>query len=110
MAHVLWIPLLILLALAMTAPAAEADPWAKERCTDLTDFYDRWGATRSEHTDGARNHVRIGAGIECERGRYAVGIAQMEALLLRKNFDVPLEVGDPPMYEPIGRTALAAER
>jgi len=50
---------------------------------------DRYGAGRSENTDGARNHTRIAAGLECEQGRYAQGIAEMEALLKHKAFDVP---------------------
>jgi hypothetical protein len=103
-----WLPVLAVLATAIATPVAAADPGAKKRCSALTAFFDRWGSSRSEHSDGARNHVRIAAGIECERGRYETGIEQMETLLLRKNFDVPLEVGEAPLYEPVGRTALAA--
>lgn len=103
-----WLPVLAVLATAITTPVAAADPPAKKRCTELMSFFDRWGSSRSEHTDGARNHDRISAGIECERGRYEIGIAEMEALLLRKNFDVPREIGEAPLYEPVGRTALAA--
>ncbi|MGH8431685.1 MAG: hypothetical protein ACREUF_14915, partial [Solimonas sp.] len=55
----------------------------------LVSFYDRYGVSRGENWDGARNHTRIGAAIDCERGDYAKGIATMEALLKRKAFDVP---------------------
>jgi hypothetical protein len=73
---------------------------AKERCQDLVAFFDRWGTTRGEHTDGARNHTRIAANIDCERGHYAAGIQQMEALLEAKAFEVPVEVGEAPLYYP----------
>lgn len=59
----------------------------KARCSQLLEFYDWYGADRSENSDGARNHARIAAGIDCTNGRYAEGIAAMEALLRRKGFD-----------------------
>jgi hypothetical protein len=91
------------LALALIAmPAlASADPEAKKRCTELVAFFDRWGTTRTAHTDGARNHARIGASIDCQRGDYQAGIAEMESLLERKRFEVPAEIGEAPMYEPL---------
>ena len=71
------------LALAQTA----VDPAA--RCAQLVAFYDRYGRSRSLNSDGGRNHTRIGANIDCERGLYEKGIAIMEDLLRRKAFDVP---------------------
>ena len=59
----------------------------KARCDQLISYYDRYGAGRSENSDGVRNHTRIAAGIECDQGHYSEGIADMEALLKRKNFD-----------------------
>jgi len=44
---------------------------------------------RSNNSDGRRNHTRIGAEIECNRGHYRKGIDTMAALLVRKSFDVP---------------------
>ena len=72
-------------ASAQTSP----DPDLKTRCTQLTSFYDRYGASRSENSDGARNPTRIAAGIDCDEGHYEKGIAAMEALLKAKRFDVP---------------------
>ena len=69
--------------------AAQAASDLKARCDQLIDFFDRYGSGRSENSDGYRNHTRIGAGIDCKNGRYAEGIATMEALLKRKRFDVP---------------------
>ena len=62
----------------------------KDRCTQLVAYFDRYGGTgRSEDSDGVRNHTRIGAAIDCERGQYDKGISAMEALLKRKHYDVP---------------------
>jgi hypothetical protein len=59
------------------------------RCAQLVAFYDRYGRSRSLNSDGGRNHTRIAANIDCERGHYEKGIAIMEDLLRRKAFDVP---------------------
>ena len=75
---------------ALASPAfAQSQSDLKARCDQLTAYYDRYGASRSENSDGARNPTRMGAGIDCDHGRYAQGIAAMEALLRDKNFDVP---------------------
>jgi hypothetical protein len=79
------------------APLQPAKPMApeetarlKDRCTQLVAYFDRYGGTgRSEDSDGVRNHTRIGAAIDCERGQYDKGISAMEALLERKHYDVP---------------------
>lgn len=65
----------------------------KARCAQLTSFYDRYGASRGENSDGARNPTRIAAGIDCDEGQYEKGIAAMEALLKAKKFDVPPSTG-----------------
>ena len=61
----------------------------KERCAQLIAAFDRHGSSRSANSDGARNHTRIGAAIDCERGDDDQGIKEMEDLLLRKKFTVP---------------------
>ena len=61
----------------------------KARCAQLVAYYDRYGVGRSTNSDGRRNHTRIGAGIDCDRGLYAQGIASMEDLLRRKKFTPP---------------------
>ena len=33
----------------------------KARCDQLISYFDRYGASRGENSDGARNHTRIGA-------------------------------------------------
>jgi hypothetical protein len=69
--------------------SAQSQTDLKARCDQLISYYDRYGAGRSENSDGARNTTRMGAGIDCDKGRYNEGIAAMEALLRSKAFDVP---------------------
>ena len=75
--------------LAASAASAQSPEDLKARCNQLISYYDRYGASRSENSDGARNMTRIGAGIDCDKGRYQEAIAAMESLLKQKNFDVP---------------------
>lgn len=75
---------------ALLNPAvAQSTSDLKARCDQLTSFFDRYGTSRSENSDGSRNHTRLAAGMECGEGNYARGISEMEALLRRKHFDVP---------------------
>lgn len=75
------------------APAKPMTPqrlgWLKTRCSELVAFFDRYGVSRGEHSDGPRNHTRIAAAIECERTNYRTGIDSMAALLVRKAFVIP---------------------
>ena len=98
------------IALAMAAPPALAqDAAAKKRCSELIAFYDRWATTKTpDHSDGARNHNRIGAEIDCARGNYAAGIATMEAQIHnRVRMDIPVDVGEAPMFFPDENQAQA---
>ncbi len=74
------------LAIAEAAPA-QTSAELKARCSKLLAFYEWYGTGRKENSDGARNHVHIGASIDCRRGNHARGIAAMEELLRRKAFD-----------------------
>jgi len=71
------------------SPADEATAQLKARCQQLIAYFDRFGASRSNNSDGRRNHTRISAEIDCSKGLYAEGIAEMEALLRRKKFTPP---------------------
>ena len=70
-------------------PASSQAQSLKARCDQLISYYDRYGAGRSENSDGVRNHTRIGAAIDCQNGQYDKGVSTMEALLKQKGFDVP---------------------
>jgi hypothetical protein len=79
----------VVLATAGVASAQTSSSSAdlKARCAQLLEFFDWYGASRSENSDAARNHTRIAAGLDCANGRYTEGVSTMEALLKRKNFD-----------------------
>jgi hypothetical protein len=80
----------ILLASSLANNAiAQSSPDLKARCDQLLAFYDRYGVGSSESSDGARNPTRIAAGLDCEKGNYDAGISVMEALIKRKQLDVP---------------------
>lgn len=76
-------------AIAQNAAAVPGTADLKARCDQLISLYDRYGASRSENSDGARNHSRISAGVDCDQGRYSEGVAAMESLLKQKHFEVP---------------------
>jgi hypothetical protein len=69
--------------------SAPTSPDLKARCQQLISYFDYYGTSRGENSDGARNHARLGAGIDCENGHYAEGVAAMQKLLKNKNFGVP---------------------
>ena len=73
---------------AQSVPS-QTSPDLKARCNQLISYFDRYGVSRSENSDGERNHTRIGARIDCDNGHPAEAVATMEQLLIRKNMDVP---------------------
>ena len=78
-----------IVALLVAAQLAQATVNPAARCAQLVAFYDRYGVSRSTNSDGRRNHTRIAAELDCQRGDYQKGIAAMEDLLRRKAFAVP---------------------
>jgi hypothetical protein len=80
---------IVLVANSITPAFGQSSPGLKARCSQLMTFFDWYGASRSENTDGARNHTRLSAEMECKSGNYEEGVAKMEELLRRKKFDVP---------------------
>ena len=83
-------PVVSAFAAVTTEPAlAQTTRDLAQRCAQLIAFYDRYGVGRSNNSDGRRNHTRIGAQFDCERGQLEKGIAIMENLLRNKAFAVP---------------------
>ena len=78
-----------IIALVVAAQLAQATVGPAARCAQLVAFYDRYGASRSNNSDGRRNHTRILAELYCLEGNYQEGIAIMEDLLRKKAFTVP---------------------
>jgi hypothetical protein len=68
--------------------AQQTDEQLAARCAELGAIFDRWGARRSEGSGGP-NMIRLGAGIDCQRGRYAQGIKALEDLLQRNRISFP---------------------
>jgi hypothetical protein len=87
---------IVLAGLIEMLAAGQSTPDLKARCDQLLDYYDWYGASRSENTDGSRNMVDIDARLECQAGRYEKGIAAMEDLLRRKRLPVPAINARPP--------------
>jgi len=83
----------LLLISCVLAPVTE--PLAQQtneqlaaRCAELGAIWDRYGARRSEGSGGP-DMIRVGAGIDCQRGRYAQGIKALEDLLQRNRLPFP---------------------
>lgn len=83
-------PVLFILSLAAIA-TAQAQPTNEQlaaRCAELGAIFDRYGTRRSEGSGGP-DMVRLGAGIDCQKGRYAQGIKALEDLLTRNRIPYP---------------------
>lgn len=66
----------------------QADPKLAARCAELGAIYDRYNTRRSEGSGGP-DLERVGAGLDCQKGRYAQGIATLEKLLQRSRTPYP---------------------
>lgn len=82
----------MLLALAFGLPLADAEAQTNEqlaaRCAELGAIFDKYGTRRSEGSGGP-DMTRLGAGIDCQKGRYAQGIKALEDLLKRNRITYP---------------------
>jgi hypothetical protein len=58
------------------------------RCSELLGIYSRYGVRRGEGSGGP-DMTFLGAGIDCQKGRYAQGIKAMEDLLQRNKIPYP---------------------
>lgn len=87
------LPLLWLLPLAAACPlgAVHAQPTNEQlaaRCAELGALYDKYNTRRSEGSGGP-DMARLGAGIDCQKGRYAQGIKTLEDSLRRNRITIP---------------------
>jgi hypothetical protein len=83
----------LLLISSVSAPvgqsrAQETNEPLAARCAELGAIWDRYGARRSEGSGGP-DMIRVGAGIDCQKGRYAQGIKALEDLLQRNRLPFP---------------------
>jgi hypothetical protein len=68
--------------------AQQTDERQAARCGELGAIFDRFGGRRGKGSGGP-NMARLGAGIDCQRGRYAQGISALEDLLQRNRIPFP---------------------
>ncbi|CAN5419918.1 hypothetical protein BH10PSE6_BH10PSE6_05110 [soil metagenome] len=80
---------LLLVLTAPFMPSGDQEERLEARCSQLIAYFDRYGASRSGHSDGRRNHTRLGAEIDCDDGLYGEGIGAMKNLLRAKKFVPP---------------------
>ena len=79
---------LLLVLIAVSAQAQPTNEQLAARCAELGAVFDRYGTRRSEGSGGP-DMIRLGAGIDCQKGRYAQGIKALEDLLNRNRIPYP---------------------
>lgn len=91
----------LLFAIAAASTMTVAQPGAAHPIVDLASyckqlvvFYDRYGAGRSETSDGRRNHTRIAADLDCKSANHEEGVDAMSTLLQQKRFRLPAPSGE----------------
>ena len=70
------------------AAAPLSRPQAQQTNEQLAAIFDRYGR-RSSEGSGGPDMIRLGAGIDCQKGRYAQGIKALEDLLQRNRIPYP---------------------
>lgn len=80
------------ITVALSSPADAGAQQTNEqlaaRCSELGAIFDRLGTRRGEGSGGP-DMIRLGAGIDCQKGRYAQGIKALEDLLRRNRIPFP---------------------
>jgi hypothetical protein len=74
---------------AKTDTFGQAKLYMKARCDQLTAYYDYYGVSLVQNSDGSRSLIRVGAGIDCGRGEYEAGLRTIEDLLTARAFVIP---------------------
>ena len=75
----------------LAATAGHAQPTSEQlaaRCAQLGALYDRYNLQRGEGSGGP-NMARLGAALDCQKGRYQQGIKALEELLQRNRIPYP---------------------
>lgn len=79
---------LVILAGLPAVANAQTNEQLAARCAELGRIFDRYNTIRSEGSGGP-DMQRLGAGIDCQRGRYQQGIETLEDLLQRNRTPYP---------------------
>lgn len=78
----------VLLLMPASVCAQQTNEQLAARCAELGALYDRYNLQRGEGSGGP-NMARLGAGIDCQKGRYQQGIKALEELLQRNRIPYP---------------------
>ncbi len=77
-----------LLLAPLSGHAQQTDEQLAARCAQLGALFDRYNLQRGEGSGGP-NMARLGAALDCQRGRYQQGIRALEELLQRNRIPYP---------------------
>jgi hypothetical protein len=86
--HALLISMLAAATPGAGARAQQTNEQLAARCAELGAIFDKYGTRRSEGSGGP-DMKRLGAGIDCQKGRYAQGIKALEELLKANRIPYP---------------------
>ena len=84
----LLLPAILTAMLPGSLQAPQTNEQLAARCAELRAIFDRYGTRRSEGSGGP-DMIRLGAGIDCQKGRYQQGIKALEDLLDRNRIPYP---------------------
>ena len=77
-----------LLLVPFSGHAQQSSEQLAARCAQLGGLFDRFNLQRGEGSGGP-NRARLGAALDCQRGRYQQGIKALEELLQRNRIPYP---------------------
>ncbi len=78
----------LLLSIPTASHAQDSTEKAKARCSQLYTMADR-ALTRRSEGSGGPNMIVMGAGLDCQKGRYEQGIRELEKVLRAQGYTVP---------------------
>ena len=77
-----------LLLVPASGHTQQTDEQLAARCAQLGALFDRYNLQRGEGSGGP-NMARLGAALDCQKGRYRQGIKALEELLQRNRIPYP---------------------
>lgn len=83
-----WLAAAGLVLLPASGRAQQTNEQLAARCAQLGALFDRYNLQRGEGSGGP-NMARLGAALDCQRGRYEQGIRALEQLLQRNRIPYP---------------------
>ena len=78
----------VVVLVPVSGRAQQTNEQLAARCAQLGALYDRYNLQRGEGSGGP-NMTRLGAALDCQKGRYQQGIKALEELLQRNRIPYP---------------------